>query len=404
MKKTTEVFKCEVYEKKNGEYEVLGEYINNKTPILMRHNICGEKYMVRPDNFLNGTRCPKCFGSNVYTTKSFRDKVDEISNGEYKIISAYINTNTKMDFIHRKCGSVFSMRPGSFISGQRCPFCANHIKYNSESFAKRIKIQAEDDFSLVGDYIDYDKTKVKIKHITCGEVFEIVPKRFINNPVCPKCRQNKKKNELKIAYISKIKDLVGDDYSVVGEYVNNKTPICMRHNVCGAEYMVRPDMFINGNRCTRCSKARRYTKEEFDCAVKELGEDEYLVVGNYKNLNTHVEFKHSKCGNVFLMRPSLFIGGSRCPRCRISDLHNTVTFKEKVYNAVGDEYEVLGEYVDYNHTKIRMRHSICGYEYEVLPSTFLQGRRCAKCAGIAKYTTETFKAKVFEIVNEEYEM
>lgn len=41
---------------------------------------------------------------------------------------------------------------------------------------------------------------------------------------------------------------------------------------------------------------------------------------------------------------------------------NTEIFKKRVQDVVGDEYSVLGEYVDYNHTKIKMRHNICGCE------------------------------------------
>lgn len=66
---------------------------------------------------------------------------------------------------------------------------------------------------------------------------------------------------------------------------------------------------------------------------------------------------------------------------------NTEIYKERVKKQVGNEYEVLGEYVDYNYTKIKMRHNTCGYEYDILPDTFLMGVSCAKCGGTLRYTT-----------------
>ncbi len=81
---------------------------------------------------------------------------------------------------------------------------------------------------------------------------------------------------------------------------------------------------------------------------------------------------------------------------------NTEIFKKRVQDVVGDEYSVLGEYVDYNHTKIMMRHNICGYEYDILPGVFLKGIRCAKCGGTLKYTTETYTKEVKELVGNEY--
>lgn len=60
-KKTTEDFKKDVYELVGDEYSVLGEYINRKIKIQMRHNICGNKYEVAPSGFIfQGSRCPKC--------------------------------------------------------------------------------------------------------------------------------------------------------------------------------------------------------------------------------------------------------------------------------------------------------------------------------------------------------
>jgi len=59
-KKTTEEFKQEVFSLVQDEYEVLGDYINNRTKILIKHNKCGNNYYVRPNDFLQGYRCPYC--------------------------------------------------------------------------------------------------------------------------------------------------------------------------------------------------------------------------------------------------------------------------------------------------------------------------------------------------------
>ena len=45
---------------KNNNLEVLGEYINAKTPILHRCLICENEWEVTPDSVLRGTGCPKC--------------------------------------------------------------------------------------------------------------------------------------------------------------------------------------------------------------------------------------------------------------------------------------------------------------------------------------------------------
>lgn len=58
--KTTEMFKAEVYEKTNGEYELLSEYTDSSTYVIIHHHTCGNDYKVKPNNFISGHRCPHC--------------------------------------------------------------------------------------------------------------------------------------------------------------------------------------------------------------------------------------------------------------------------------------------------------------------------------------------------------
>ena len=59
-KKTHDEFVKQVMECSNNEYEVLENYVNDKTLILMKHNKCRFEYRVTPNHFLRGDRCPLC--------------------------------------------------------------------------------------------------------------------------------------------------------------------------------------------------------------------------------------------------------------------------------------------------------------------------------------------------------
>lgn len=52
----------------------------------------------------------------------------------------------------------------------------------------------------------------------------------------------------------------------------------------------------------------------------------------------------------------------------------TEQFKREVFDLVGDEYKVLGEY-EKSCIKIKIKHNVCGYEYDVIPNNFLAGNR-----------------------------
>lgn len=58
--KNTEYFKNEVAARFGDEFAVLGDYEKARKPLLVRHNLCGDEYMVSPDNLLRGKGCPKC--------------------------------------------------------------------------------------------------------------------------------------------------------------------------------------------------------------------------------------------------------------------------------------------------------------------------------------------------------
>ncbi|MGG3891982.1 DUF2726 domain-containing protein [Metabacillus fastidiosus] len=147
--------------------------------------------------------------------------------------------------------------------------------------------------------------------------------------------------------------------------------------------------------------ARRKTHEEFVAQVYRLVDDEYTVASEYKGDNEYILIIHNKCNHNYKVKPSNFIQGTRCPECRGTKKKTTEKFKQEVYDLIKDEYTVLGDYQS-NRTKIRIRHNICDYVYDVVPGNFLRGARCSKCMGVKKKNTEIFKQEVFNLVEDSY--
>lgn len=109
--------------KDSDEYTLLSKYVRSNTKIKVRHDVCGNEYAVTPHMFLSGQRCPKCFGNKVKTTRQFSNEVSEITGGEFKVMGEYVNNRTKLVMLHVNCGNKFEMSPHDFLSGNRCPFC-----------------------------------------------------------------------------------------------------------------------------------------------------------------------------------------------------------------------------------------------------------------------------------------
>jgi len=118
-------------------------------------------------------------------------------------------------------------------------------------------------------------------------------------------------------FIKEVYDSRGDEYTVLGEYINNTTKIKIRHNKCKYEYGVRPNSFLSGARCPECFGVVKKDTEWFKDDVYVLVGDEYTVLGEYINDATKIRMMHNKCKSPFHVRPANFLrNGSRCPCCR----------------------------------------------------------------------------------------
>lgn len=119
-------------------------------------------------------------------------------------------------------------------------------------------------------------------------------------------------------FVAEVEALVGDEFEVVGEYKMSRVKVGMRHRVCGEFYEVTPDNFLKGSRCPKCSNNKKKTTEDFKQEVLNLVGDEYEVLGIYKTGHTKIKIHHKKCGETYYARPTDFLEGCRCPRCRES--------------------------------------------------------------------------------------
>ena len=126
IRKTTKQYKLEVFKKYNGEYEILGDYKNNRTPIKTKH-VCGHEWSIRPDNLLiRGHGCPKCNGGVLSNVNEFKVKVENIYKNEYEVIGDYIGAHKKIKMKHAICGYEWSPTPSNFLSNRvQCPKCTN---------------------------------------------------------------------------------------------------------------------------------------------------------------------------------------------------------------------------------------------------------------------------------------
>lgn len=122
--KTHEQFLNDICNLYGNEYTILSEYITARKHIKVRHNICNYIYETTPDTMLSGKQCSLCAGNLKYSNESFQEKINELSNNEYILLSNYINAREYVTLRHTLCNHEYKVLPTNFIKGSRCPICA----------------------------------------------------------------------------------------------------------------------------------------------------------------------------------------------------------------------------------------------------------------------------------------
>ena len=382
-RKTHEEFVSEIYNLVGNEYEILDKYIDCKTKIKIKHNVCDYEFNMVPSNFLSGQRCPKCSHQIPYTVDVIKEKVFDLTNDEYEVLNVYKSNNgNKILMKHNVCGYEWNVLLSNFIGkGSRCPKCANRLRFTTEYFKELVFNLVGSEYNVLEEYINMD-TKIKMIHNLCGNIYEVAPYKFLNNRRCPKCFGKFRKTTEK--FKQEVYNLVNNEYGVLEDYISNHTKISIKHNKCGFEYSVTPGNFLLGKRCPKCANHIPYTTETFKEKLYELFKDEYELLSEYNNSITKMLIKHNLCGHEWYITPNHFIFRHSCPICtnkniieKLSKTHKQ--FLQEVYDLVKNEYKILGNYKN-SKTHIEIKHNTCGYIWNIIPSNFLKGRRCPKCA------------------------
>lgn len=213
-------------------------------------------------------------------------------------------------------------------------------------------------------------------------------------------------------FTREVYELVGKEYVLNGKYVNAHKYVEMRHfsdSLGTHDFTVRPTDFLSGKRC-KCGIKRKViplenktiakrkhkkedspivskrkrggqtrTHEEFLLIVKNLVNDEYTVMGEYLKSKVKIKIRHNSCNHIYEVAPNDFFKGRRCPKCAGNLKKTTDMFKKEVYSLVDYDYSVLGEYIN-DKSKILIEHIKCGNKYLTKPNTFLNGHRCPDCS------------------------
>lgn len=194
----TDKFKEKVHNLVGSEYIVIGEYINNKTKITMKHTSCGSTYSVQPKGFLDGNRCPSCNnktkGAKVKSHSVFLKDVERVWGVDIKIVSSYRGVVKPIYVSCNTCGNTWKTTPNKVLSKTtNCMRCSRvdiglRNRTSHEEFEWEIHRLYGEEYTLLEPYT-LSTAHIKVRHNTCGHIWDIRASHLKNKAICPKCTE-----------------------------------------------------------------------------------------------------------------------------------------------------------------------------------------------------------------------
>jgi len=148
--------------------------------------------------------------------------------------------------------------------------------------------------------------------------------------------KGKSQGEIQKYFLEKATRLHGDKYDYSQAiYVNNRTPVIIKCNICQTIFTPIPFNFYKYKNCPTCTNTtqRNDTKTFIELATKTHGDKYDYSQTTYVNAKTKVSIKCKSCNNIFLQKPTSHIyGESGCPICRQSHGEAKISLILKLLN------------------------------------------------------------------------
>lgn len=262
--------------------------------------------------------------SKKKTHDEYVKEIEEVHNGNIEVTGKYINARTK---ITHKCklGHEWDSLSSNVLKGQSCPKCvkkrvSESQKKTHEDYIREVEEVHNGNIEVVGEYID-SNTKIKHGCKTCNCEWETVPRSIIKGHGCRKCGGSTRKTHED--YLKELEEKHSGNIKVEGKYINNKTKILHKCNVCMQKFDMTPTYIFSGRGCPECTKVnyrefRSKSHEQYVREVEDVHNGDVEVKGKYVNAITKI--KHGcRHGHEWYAQPVHIIhNGSGCPECKES--------------------------------------------------------------------------------------
>lgn len=186
----------------------------------------------------------------------FEEEVRAVWGDKVELLTPYTRSADKVLVRFKECGHECWKRPNKLLAGQGCGMKECHYGLLSRNKTRSSEQYLADltakgfHYELVSEFTGV-KNPVTVKNLDCGHTYTANAANILYGSGCPVCHGMKDTDTFKKVLDEKYPG----EYTVLGEYTNNRTEILVRHNPCGYEWSPTPKALLRHIVCPRCNKS-----------------------------------------------------------------------------------------------------------------------------------------------------
>lgn len=179
--------------KRNGLTPLMEKH-DNAIPVKQRiDSIDSDGYKVRAtiDKLKSRQDKPRPFSShNPHTIENIKKFID-VNNLNITLLSDFFLGNQEKLVMLCSKGHEFNTRWSDFKRRKRCTKCSAIVRRTDRSFREEVRKISDGEYVFIDDFVNVD-VSIRVKHVTCGNVYKVTPYHFINREQrCPRCQESK---------------------------------------------------------------------------------------------------------------------------------------------------------------------------------------------------------------------